>query len=261
MDWLDYLSETEILGVNLVGLLGKLVLVAVVAGVAFAVQRVLMSVTRRALNKARVPSASIIINILRGFVWLIALMIVLEPVFGIQPTGFIATLGIGSVALSLGLQDTVSNIVGGLILMVGKVIEPGDIIKLGDFTGVVTDIDLRATCVVDAYGQVDMIPNSVLSKQALVKLSRFTEGRVMLQLPIRHSTSFDEVKADVERIARETLGEWLDEKQGVQLVVVSFDPASIITQVVVHVAHGVSLDEARNRLAEGLSGRPWTFTV
>jgi small-conductance mechanosensitive channel len=106
-----------------------------------------------------------------------------------------------------------------------------------------------------------MIPNSVLSKQALVKLSSFTEGRVMLQLPIRHGSSFDEVKADVERIARETLGEWLDERQGVQLVVVSFDPASIIVQVVVHVAHGVSLDEARNRLAEGLSDRPWTFRV
>lgn len=253
----SFLWETSVFGLSLAEVLGKAVFVVVVTLVASIAERTLSRTARRALNKAKVPSASILINMLRGVVWMLALMMVLEPVFGIQPTAFLAALGVGSVALSLGMQDTVSNIIGGLSLMLSKVIEPGDVIKIGDFTGTVTDINWRSTCVSDAYGQVNVIPNSVLSKTALVKLSDFTATRCVLQLVAVQGSDFEEIRQDVERIAQETLGEWYEPELGVQLIVLSFDAAGIQMQIAVHLSRGVLIDEARTRLASGITGRPW----
>ena len=116
-------------------LVGKLVFLAVTVVVALVVQRVVLKVAKRALDASDVPSASLFLNILRALIWAFALMTVLKPVFGLEPTAFVAALGVVSVALSLGLQDTISNLIGGLNLLLGKVVQPGDYVTVGSVTG------------------------------------------------------------------------------------------------------------------------------
>ena len=190
------------------------------------------------------PSVSIIVNIMRGVIWSLALMTVLEPVFGVQPTAFVAALGVGSVALSLGLQDTMSNIIGGLALMLSKVIKPGDVIPQAGFTGTVTDINWRSTCVVDSYGQVNIIPNSVISKTAVVKLSEATKDCCVLPLLIEHGS-------DLEAARKELRGWRVAWGIGSTLTVSSGSPCDpgpggINAQVSVPLMHGVSADHARH---------------
>ena len=132
------LNDTKFLGMSLADAIGKVVLVVVVFVAAYVIQRVVSRLAKKVLDTAPVPSASIIINILRGLIWSLGLITIIEPVFGIQPTAFVAALGVGSVALSLGMQDTVSNIIGGLTLMLSRVIEPGDAIKIGFFAPIST---------------------------------------------------------------------------------------------------------------------------
>lgn len=256
-----FMSETHVFGVTLAELGGKVLLVAVVALVARIVERILAGIMRHALEAAEVPSASILINIMRAVVWSLALMTVLEPVFGIQPTAFVAALGVGSVALSLGLQDTVSNLIGGLSLMMSKVIIVGDVIKVGDFTGTVVDINWRSTTLRDAYGQVNIIPNSVLSKTALVKLSEFTRTRCQLTLVIKHGTEIDDVIADVARTARDTLGKKVNTKLGVDVSVTGFDASGIQATANVHLNKGVDFDSARTALVTRLADCPWAARV
>ena len=257
----EIMEGTTVFGMSLATLAGKATLVVIVTLVAYVADRMLSRVVRRVLDKARVPSISIIVNIMRGVIWSLALMTVLEPVFGVQPTAFIAALGVGSVALSLGLQDTMSNIIGGLSLMVSKVINPGDMITFAGFTGTVVDINWRATCVVDAYGQVNIIPNSVISKTALVKLSPATRDCCILQLTILHGTDLDEARRSLARIAAERLGDWVDPSREVWITVTSMDPGGMIAQVSVPLMHGVSADHARTRLATGLSAAEWVKTA
>lgn len=254
----EVLSTTEVLGHALGEIIAKVLLVVVVTAVAALVQRIVLRAMHKALTRAQVPTASFISNMLKVVIWSLALITVLEPVFGVQPTAFVAALGVGSVALSLGLQDTMSNVIGGLALMMGKVIEPGDVIKVNDFTGVVTDINWRATCVSDQYGQVNIIPNSVLSKVALVKIPRYMSCCCLLPLLVlTPEADLDEVRADLTRIARERLGEWFDEEQGVQVLVKAFDAGKLQVQVAVHVVRGVLVDEATTRMAAGVVGQPW----
>ena len=251
------LTDTKFLGVSLADAIGKIVLVVVVTVSAYVIQRLVSRLAKKVLDAAQVPSASIIINILRGLIWSLGLITIIEPVFGIKPTAFIAALGVGSVALSLGMQDTVSNIIGGLTLMLSRVIEPGDAIKIGDFTGVVADINWRSTNVRDAYGQENIIPNSVLSKTALVKLSDYTRSRCQISIVIKHGTDLNEVVADIAREARDVLGSRVDLETGVEVFIERFDISGIQAKANVHLVRGVSVDEARTMLAQRLVSRPW----
>ena len=253
----ELMTETHVLGVSLAELVGKAILVVVVSLLAWGVQRVSVRVARRVLNTAKVPSVSFLLNMLRALIWFLALMTVLKPVFNVEPTAFVAALGVGSLALSLGMQDTVSNVVGGLVLMLTKIIEPGDVILFAGFTGTVTDINWRSTCIVDSYGQVNIIPNSVISKTAFIKLSDATRSCCVVQLSVRHGSDFEVVRKDVQRVARERLGDWVDTNREVWVTVMSLDGGGIACQVSVPLMWGVSQDQARTRLAGGLTEMPW----
>lgn len=113
----------------------KVVYLAVAAVVTLVVDRGVTRVARRVLDASSIPSASIFVNIIRGVIWAFGLLSVLEPVFGIKATAFVAALGVTSVVLSFGLQDTVSNVFSGLGLMLGKVVQPGDYVSVGGFEG------------------------------------------------------------------------------------------------------------------------------
>ena len=103
---------------------GKLILLAVVLVVAALIDKALTKVVRRILDKSQVPNASIFVNILRVVVWAFAIGTLLQPVFGINPTTLFTALGIGGLAVSLGLKDTIANVIGGFGLMLGRVISP-----------------------------------------------------------------------------------------------------------------------------------------
>ena len=123
----------------------KLILLAVVLIVAALIDKALTKVVRRMLDKSQVPNASIFVNILRVVVWVFAIGTLLQPVFGINPTTLFTALGIGGLAVSLGLKDTIANVIGGFGLMLGRVIQPGDYVKVAGITGTVKDINWRQT--------------------------------------------------------------------------------------------------------------------
>lgn len=253
----ELMGTTELGGTSLRDLAGRVGLVLAVVIAARVVDRILSRMVRTAFGAANVPSASILVNVMRALIWFVALTALLEPVFGIQPTGFIAALGVGSVALSLGMQDTFSNIFGGLTLMLSRQIEPGDVIRVGDFTGVVTDITWRSTSMRDAYGQVNIIPNSVLSKTAMVKLSDFTRSRCEIPLVITHGADLNDVIADIARTARDVLGARVDTEQGVDVRILGFDAAGIKAVADVHLVRGTNFDDARTMLARRLVSMSW----
>lgn len=124
------------------------------------------------LDAVVLPSASIFVNIARAAIWTAGVCIMLATCFNINVTAIIAALGIGGVAISLGLQDTIANLVGGLQLTVGKIVEPGDRIKVGDDTGIVIDTTWRHTRLKTDDGDEAIIPNSVINKAAVTRINK-----------------------------------------------------------------------------------------
>ena len=150
---------------------------AISAVVILAITAVVARLTRRflgrvlAINEERdLPSSSIFINIARGAVWITGVCIMLSTCFRVDVSAAITALGIGGIAISLGFQDTLSNLIGGLQVSLLRIIKPGDNIEVGSSTGVVKDITWRHTTIRNGAGEEVLIPNSIISKTALTHL-------------------------------------------------------------------------------------------
>lgn len=127
---------------------------------------------RRLVNddNTSLPSSSILVNIVRVVVWGIGISIILDACFDVNANALVAALGVGGIAVSLGFQDTLSNLIGGLQITFLRIVKPGDNIEVGSESGVVQDVGWRHTTIVDSMGQTVIIPNSIISTTALVHL-------------------------------------------------------------------------------------------
>ena len=178
------------------GLKKAMILVATIA-IAIILQTVVVRAIKRIFEKGEVPKGTIFINIARGLIWFLALLSVLQPVFGVAPTGFVAALGIASIAITLGMQDTIANVLAGLTLMFMHVFEVGDWIEVNGYQGVVVDITWRATTIRSLIGDTIVIPNSVLGANTMRKLSPLSAYSFVISLDIHPEVDMAEVERDV----------------------------------------------------------------
>ena len=148
--------------------------VIVILLVTLAVSRTAVGILRRILKRGSLlPTSSIFINVVRVAVWIIGVSFMLSVCFNVNVSAIVTALGVGGIAVSLGFQDTISNLIGGLTVSVSRIVEPGDNIKLGasGVSGVVRDVTWRHTTIDNPSGTRIIIPNSIMNTTALLKLT------------------------------------------------------------------------------------------
>ncbi len=132
-----------------------------------------------ALERVTAP-ASFIARVLFAVV---AVIIVLENL-NIHLTAVWTTLGVGSVAVALALQDTLGNFFAGLYLIADRPIRLDDYVKLDSGQeGYVVGIGWRSTQLRTGANNMVVVPNSTLAK-AIVTNYSMPETRVCLSIPI-----------------------------------------------------------------------------
>ena len=235
----------------------KAIYMVVVCLVAVIVQRVVSRAIKRMLELSNVPSGSIFINLARAFIWFLALLSVLEPVFGIQPTAFVAALGVTSIAVSFGLQNTIANIISGLGLMLAHVIEPCDWIEVGSYQGQVTDITWRSTTIRSLVGDVIVIPNSVLNTTTLRKMGPYSARSVTIPLDIRPEADMAEVERDVRSAVTQATQAWRDPELDVMLIEQGYGSFGFRLDVRVPLRTMDDALAARSAIVRACSGRAW----
>ncbi|QOY93141.1 mechanosensitive ion channel family protein [Massilia sp. UMI-21] len=87
--------------------------------------------------------------------------------FGIDVTTGIAALGIGGIALALGAQKTVENLVGSVTVIADRPAQVGDFIKVGDVIGTVEDIGIRSSRIRTLDRTLVTIPNGDFSARQI----------------------------------------------------------------------------------------------
>lgn len=251
------MDDIIIFGLTATDIAGRALMLACAVFVAAVVSHLLSTLLRRVLDASNVPSASIFVNLARALVWAFALLSVIQPVFGVQPTAFVTALGVTSLAISLGMQDTISNIVGGLGLMVGKVVQPGDFIEVSGFQGEVTDVNWRSTTVRDRLGNEQVIPNSVLTASSLKQLSHVSATLVEVTIVVSHDADLNAVSDEIVAAAEEVLAEWNVPDCPTGVFYSGSDVYGVQCAIDLHVNYGISQLAAKNRLMRAISGRPW----
>ena len=237
------------IGIDAGGWLDKVIVLVVAVAIALVIQRVVVRLMHKVLDASNLPSASLFINIVRAVIWALVLLSVMRPVFGVDPAGFVAALGVVSIAVSLGMQDTISNIIGGISLMLSKSVQPGDYITVGGATGEVTDVNWRSTTVLMRGGAEEVIPNSVLSKTALTRITPWSVGYCGVPIAVVPGANLDAVARECCEVAARELADLLDPAFETDVVFSAFSAYGTQGEIRLHVK--------QDRLARALSGRPW----
>ncbi|HEX8872240.1 MAG TPA: mechanosensitive ion channel domain-containing protein, partial [Candidatus Acidoferrum sp.] len=113
---------------------------------------------------------------------------------GMDVTTALAGVGIGGLALGLGAQKTFENMFGGISLLFDKVIQVGDVCKVGTQVGTVEDIGLRSTRLRTADRTLLSVPNGIMATVTLENF-RFRDKFLCQQvIRLRYDLSPDHVR-------------------------------------------------------------------
>lgn len=132
---------------------------------------------------------------------IIAFVAVLDTI-GIDVTTGIAALGLGGLAIALGAQKSIENLVGSLAVIIDQPVRVGDFCKVGDVLGTVEDIGMRSTQVRTNARTVVTIPNGDFASKQIENFS--TRDRFLLdpKIGLTYDTSATQMRAVLEAIRR-----------------------------------------------------------
>ncbi len=131
-------------------------------------------------------------------------------VMGIPLTSFVTLLGSAGVAVSLAMQGALSNLVGGLTLLLLKPFVAGDYVKIGDTEGTVQIVGTFFTEFTTADNRHVSLPNSSLTNTAIVNYSREGTRRLDVTFGVSYDADIDHT-VDTLREAVSMTGGILDE--------------------------------------------------
>lgn len=126
--------------------------------------------------RRRMPS--IFIDVARFAIIAVGLAIILAYVWGANVGGLFTALGVSSIVLGLTLQNSVGQIISGLLLLFEQPFQMGDWVETTAARGRVVEVNWRATHINTGSG-LEIIPNSVLAGQAFTNLSRPPGGHTI----------------------------------------------------------------------------------
>ena len=165
-----------------------LVLAALIIG------HIVSSRVRGALKRTTIgPNPEILLARLARFgVYLVAFLWILE-IFGVPFTALAAIVSIATLAVSLSFQDLLRNFIAGIYLLAERPFHIGDQITVSGVTGVIDDIQMRATLLHSAAGEQVVMPNQTVFTQVVVNHTAAGTQLRTLDVEFPRDTDVDEI--------------------------------------------------------------------
>src|SRR5690606_14690991 len=109
-------------------------------------------------------------------------------------TAFVAGLGVAGFTIGFALKDISENFIAGLILLLQRPFELGDVIRVDEFEGRIVEVSLRATEMETMDGQNVLLPNAMLLTSPLTNLTRSPMARIAVDIGVAYDSDLDEVR-------------------------------------------------------------------
>ncbi len=155
------------------------------------------------------PITGVVQNVVRIFVMLVGLVLVLGN-FGISVAPMLTGLGIGGLAVALGLQETLANVFAGMQLTIARNVRVGDILRLeGGEELVLEDIGWRAVRMRKLFTDATVIlPNSRLAHDMITNHDQPTsEVGVLVEVGVHYKSDLRLVERVVLEVATQVTAE------------------------------------------------------
>jgi small-conductance mechanosensitive channel/CRP-like cAMP-binding protein len=218
-----WLVTAAILGFDsiIVRVIGSAALIAAGADLVSLVRVVIAGIQIRAASGARRQIPKLLLAVPRLLVILAIAWILVAGVWDVDLTSLMAALGVTSLIISVALQDTLSGIAAGFLLMLDHPFQPGDWIHAEDVEGIVVDINWRSTRIRNRDLDIVVVPNGAL---AGATITNFDEPERLHRVVVDLQVAF----VNPPTLAKDMI---LDAARSVAGVLVEPPPSVYVTQV------------------------------
>lgn len=181
------------------GLLFKLGMFLLVLLLTWMLARIARAVTRRALARHRAQFAisslaeNFLIRAAGRLVWIFGIIVAISQV-GIEIGPLLAGLGIAGFVVGFALQDTLSNFASGMMILLYRPFDIGDVIEAGGVMGTVNRMNLVSTMIVTPDNQMLVVPNNQIWGNVIRNVTHQTERRVDLTFGIGYSDDIEKAE-------------------------------------------------------------------
>ena len=145
--------------------------------------------------------SSIISTMLRILIVLLGFVTIAKE-WNYDISGFVASLGIGSLAVAFAAKDALANVFGSLIIILDKPFQIGDWIMANGIEGTVEKITFRSTCVRTFPQELVYIPNSLLSNTPITNFTRREKRRIDFVIGLTYDTTHSQMIHVVDEIRK-----------------------------------------------------------
>ncbi|MGB8480405.1 MAG: mechanosensitive ion channel family protein [Acidobacteriaceae bacterium] len=133
---------------------------------------------------------------------LIIAFFVALALFGLNVKTALAGLGIGGLAIALGAQKTLENLIGGVSLLMDKAVQVGDFCKIGDRVGTVEDIGLRSLKMRTLDQNMLVVPNGLLATMQFENMKARPKLLLNQTFSLRIESRVDQLRFILDRVKK-----------------------------------------------------------
>jgi len=209
-------------------LIGFAVTWRLITNIAFWYEHQLASGNKMELGRQLMPFLRRVALIILTVIFVIMIL----DYFNIEVSGFVATLGIGSLAIALAAQAALSDTISGFVIMIDRPYRIGDRIEVQDLKtwGDVVDIGLRSTRIRTLDNRMVIIPNSVIAKSLIVNHSYpDTQYRIQNHIGVAYGTDIEKARSVIIEAVKTVEGVLLD--RPVEALFLEFGDSALIFRI------------------------------
>ena len=172
---------------------GNILLALIIFLVGRYIIRWIKTLAVRVMKRANYDTAAMgFVSQIINYVLLVGLLLICLNQVGVPTTSFVAAFGAFGLGIGLALQNNMSNLASGLLILIFKPFRAGHYIEVGDITGSVTSIQFMNTIITTKDQKRVYIPNSILTSQSVTNYSYMTERMIPFVFDIGYNNDHHE---------------------------------------------------------------------
>jgi small-conductance mechanosensitive channel len=138
---------------------------------------------------------------LRVVLWAVVLLAMLSNI-GVNITAFVASLGVGGIAIALAAQNILGDLFASVAIAVDKPFEVGDFVVMGEVVGSVEEVGIKTTRIRSLSGEQIVMANTEMLKQTIRNYKRLMERRIVFGFGVTYSSTPEQMQAIPEIVKK-----------------------------------------------------------
>lgn len=185
---------------SFVGMIPTILIAIIVLAIGMIVSKIVLKIMGKAMDKSKLDlTISRFAQSAVKIVLYVLVVIIVLTILGVPMDSIVAVVATAGVAVGLALQNSLSNLAGGFLILIEKPFKVGSYIKCSGEEGTVEAISILYTKIMTVDNKTVFIPNGTAANAVLVNFSDVETRRVDHTIAISYNEDLDRAIASIEK--------------------------------------------------------------